>query len=283
VGPFSDSRVITAIAQNFVPVATNLYKIRARKDEAGDFFRAVQKKKDQYQGFWIVTPQGDVLAAHHEVRNEKNWTGEVLAAINEGLRRAGPLPLRQVEPRELLPLRGKGVQEDGSVSLALYVRSFEKGRPANHQGVFDTIELTAQEWKEFVPPEATPGASWEISQTVASKLSRGLSFYSDQSTMPRPNEVTQVELIAKVAEVRRGVAIFTLQGQIAAVHTHPFEKGKTNRSQAQFLGVATYDLDGRDMRYLLLYGTGTYRNFQPYDRDVTPLGFVAEWQRRGGP
>jgi hypothetical protein len=280
VGPLSDPRVIDKISRNFIPVATNLYKIRARKDEVGDFFRAVQKKKDQYQGFWIVTSSAAVLSAHHEVRNEKNWTGEVLAALDEGLRRAGPLPPRQVEPRDILPFRGKGIHEDGSVSLALYVRSFEHGRPANHQGVFDTIELTVQEWKEFAPPAMEPGTSWRIAPEVASKFSRGLSYMSDQSTMPRPNEVTQVEVVARLQEVQRGVAILTLQGRLAALHTHPFEKGKTNSGKAKLLGIATYDLDAHEMRYLLMYGTGTYRHFQPYDRDVTALGLVAEWKRR---
>ncbi len=282
MGPLSDPRVIELIARNFVPVATNLYKIRARKDEAGDFFRAVQKQKDQYQGFWIVTPTGTVLAAHQDVKNEKNWTNEVLAALRFGLERAGPLPPRQYEPRELLPYRGKGTQDDGSVSLALCVRGYREGRPSG-QGAYDTIDLSAVEWRDFTPPDPEVGAVWKLSRAVASRFSRCLSDRSDQSTMPKPEEVTQVEMTGTVLDVRRGVAVLRYEGRLAAVHAHPFEKGKTNSGQGQLQGIGTYDIERREMRYLLLVGTGTYREFQPYDRNVTPLAFVVEWQRRNSP
>jgi hypothetical protein len=259
-----------------------LYKIRARKDAAGDFFRAVQAKKNQYQGFWIVSPAGEVLAAHHEYKSEKSWTNEVLAAVEQGLSRAGPLRPRHVEPRELLPWRGKGIQEEGRVSLALCVRQMSRGKPAG-QGVFDTLDLSAREWKEFAPPEPTAGTKWRLAPALASKFTRCLSGLSDQSTMPRPEEATEVEFSATVEEVRSGIAIITYEGRLAAVHAHPFEKGRTNNTQARLVGIATYDIAAAEMRYLLMYGTGTYRHFQPYDREVTPLGIVVDWQRRGGP
>ena len=56
MGPLSDDAVVRLISSSFVPVALNLYKIRVEKGEAGDFFRSVQKQKDQYQGLWVVSP-----------------------------------------------------------------------------------------------------------------------------------------------------------------------------------------------------------------------------------
>jgi hypothetical protein len=242
----------------------------------------VQKQKDQYQGFWVVSPRGQVLSAHHQVKNDKNWTNEVLVALAEGLRQAGPLTPRQVVVRELLPFRGKGTHEDGSVSIALYVRQLFAGKIMN-QCVFDTLELNAQEWREFGPAEATVGHTWLVHRDVASKLSRCLSAQSDQSTMARPNEVTSVELRGTVQEIRRGVAVVTYEGHIAALHHHPFEKGKTSSSQARWLGIGTYDLAARQMRYLIMVGSGGRREFQPHDREEMPLKFVFEWQRRTSP
>jgi hypothetical protein len=252
--------------------------VRAQKDEAGDFFRAVQKRKDQYQGFWIVDVDGNVLAAHHEVKNEKNWTGEVLQALAQGLAQAGPLSPRQVQPRELLPLRGKGTHADGSVSLALCVRGYLQGRPSG-LGVYDTIELSPVDWRQVQPITTDVGATWKLAAAVVSKLSRCLSETSDQSTMARPSEVNQVEMMGKVVEVRNGVAVLTYEGRLAAVHAHPFQKGKTSSSQAQLQGIGTYDIARREMRYLLLVGTGSRRDFQPYDAEAKPIAMAIEWRR----
>ncbi len=229
-----------------------------------------------------MTPEGDVLAAHHKVHDEKNWTNEVLFALNDGVRRMRPLPPRQPEPRELLPFRGKGVQEDGSVSLALHVRSLTQGRPSLHHGVYDTVDLTAAQWKEFAPPDSAVGTSWRLPKEVFSQFSRGLSSISDQATMPRPGDVFQGELVGKVVDVRRGALVITYDGQIAAVHLHPFVQGKSNGGKAQLQGIGTYDLEARELRYLLLLGTGASRELQPTLGESVPLGFAVEWQRRAG-
>lgn len=261
-----------------VPVAVNLYNVQKQHDEAAQFFRAVQKKKYQYQGLWVVTAEGDILAGHHDVKDEKNWTAEVLQTLATALERAWPLTPRQVAPRELLPWRGKGTREDGSVDLALCVRGYVLGKPSG-RGVYDTIDLTSVEWRDFNPPDPTVGTTWKLSRDVVSKFARCLSDKSDQSTMPRPHETTQAEMTGTVVEVRRGVAVLSFEGRLASVHAHPFQKGKTNSSQAQLQGLGTYDIGARRMRYLMLVGTGRYREFQPYDRDVTPLGIVVEWRR----
>jgi hypothetical protein len=44
-----------------VPAAINLYSVRKATDGSREFFLSVQRQKDQYQGVWIVTPEGKVL------------------------------------------------------------------------------------------------------------------------------------------------------------------------------------------------------------------------------
>ena len=56
--------MIRLVATNFVPVAVNLVKIRTDPDTK-DWFRSIQLQQDQYQGIWIVTAEGKVLAPEH--------------------------------------------------------------------------------------------------------------------------------------------------------------------------------------------------------------------------
>ncbi len=50
--------MIRQVTSDLVPVAVNLYKVRAAKDASGELFRSIQRQKDQYQGIWIVSPEG---------------------------------------------------------------------------------------------------------------------------------------------------------------------------------------------------------------------------------
>jgi hypothetical protein len=77
----SDQKVIQRVTTSFVPVAVNLYKVRQAKDAGGELFRSVRRQKDQYQGIWIVSPAGKVLAGHHEFQSRETWTKEVLDTL----------------------------------------------------------------------------------------------------------------------------------------------------------------------------------------------------------
>ena len=134
--------MIQKISRNFVPIAANLYKIRDSKDAAGDLFRSAQKQKAQYQGFWILTAEGKLLSAHHD-HSEKRWTEEVLAAIDEGIEKAGPIKPRSPEPKDVLPDWGKGVQKDGRVTLAIWTRYFFEGRGIA-TGAIDAVTWSAK-------------------------------------------------------------------------------------------------------------------------------------------
>ena len=74
-----------------MPVAVNLYKVRRAKDAGGDLFRSVQRQKDQYQGIWIVSPVGKVLAGKHDYEDFKNGARELLETMDAGLAAFGPI------------------------------------------------------------------------------------------------------------------------------------------------------------------------------------------------
>jgi hypothetical protein len=260
-----------------VPVAVNLYKIREAKDEAGDFFREARRQKSQYQGIWIVAPDGKLLAAHEKYKDVKTWADELLATIDAALRGAGKLSDRHPEPRDIAPYWGKGVAPGGTVTLACQMRYFFRGKGIG-QGAIDAAVFSAKDWRAFAPPEATVGKKWALPGKVASEFSRCLSFASDQSTMPKPNEVTEVEIDGTVERVKNGLATLTYTGHIATLHTQPFTKAVT-RAGAKMNGIAVYDTTKEEMVSLLWTFEGASRSVQPPARDATPLAAVVEWRR----
>src|SRR3954453_6484674 len=101
--------MVHLIRTRFVPVALNLYKIRQDKGEAGDFFRSVQKQKPNYQGLWVVSPEGKVLSAHQDTSSMSDWHGKwaksASADLEAGLKAFGPIQPRRVGEFQSLPNR----------------------------------------------------------------------------------------------------------------------------------------------------------------------------------
>jgi hypothetical protein len=271
--------VIEFISKYYVPVGINLDVVRPGKGPDAEFYRSVYKQKPQYQGFWIVSPEGKVLAAHHSFKSHKTWPTEVLAVLEEGRRAFGEIEPRRVRWQDPLPFRGRGIQPDGSVTLAIYVRGVVQGRP-HGIGVLDSVTFSAQEFEAFAPTNRTVGSTWIIPDRIARKFSRCLSPVSDLVTMPRPADVTDVALTGKIHAIRDDTAILTYSGRLAAVHRHSHYKEKTNQAAARIEGVAELDLKTRKLRALALVCDGVYRDFPPYDGGQQIVAGV-EWVKQG--
>jgi hypothetical protein len=270
----SDDAVIQRVSANLVPVAVNLYKTRNAPDAGGKLFRSVQRQKDQYQGIWIVSPDGKVLAGHHNIKDHKTWALEVLTTIDEGLQSFGHVEPRQVEVTEQLPFRGQGVQSDGSVSLAIYTRCLHNGK-SDGPAVLDSLTLGAEEWAAFAGEIERAGAEWIIPDRVTRKLCRVLSPSSDQSTMPHPEEVTRAEGNAIVREIREGVAWIEYRGRIDASHLY---EGKTSHGTARLSGWGLLDLSTKKLKSVRLIFDGTHRAAPPWD-SPRQIGAIVEWNR----
>src|SRR5205823_3669921 len=85
-------------------------------DAAGDFFRAAQKQRPaQYQGLYLVSPDGKVLASHQNFKSHKTWPEELLDDLRPGLKAFGAVRPREVRRDDPTPRRGSGVRPDGRV------------------------------------------------------------------------------------------------------------------------------------------------------------------------
>ncbi len=67
-----------------MPVALNRNKIKEAKTPAGDLYRDIQKQRTQYQGVWIVSPEGKVLSQFQDARDPKNQTVELRLPSRRG-------------------------------------------------------------------------------------------------------------------------------------------------------------------------------------------------------
>src|SRR5436190_8641384 len=185
------------VAEHCVPVALNLYEIRKAKGPAGDFFRAVQKQRPaQYQGLYLVAPEGKVLASHQNFKSDKTWAQEVLADLEPGVKAFGPVTPRTVAPFDPLPDRGVGLRADGSACLSVFLRYPIKGIPLRElpNPTIDSIILAAADLTDLAPPaKAETGAHWSLPDAVARKFHRVLGP-GDEDTMPRMQEVQSVSL-----------------------------------------------------------------------------------------
>jgi hypothetical protein len=282
-----------------VPAAVNLYKVRSATDGSRELFLSIQRQKDQYQGIWIVSPEGKVLSGRHEYKDFNHGSIELLETIDAGLRAFGPVEPRPPQPVNLLPFRGAGVDADGSVSLALYGRQMlGGGRNTIPAGVepahawlwdgalrpdgpimLDSIQLQANEWAAFAPVKLEAGETWSLPEAVARKLTRLLSTSSDQSCMPRPEDAGVAELKASVESVKRGTAILRFTGRWQMMHLIEGDPKRPTYGTATVEGSAAYDVERKSMRSLLLVFSGTIRSGRP-DAPLNRTGAVAEWRAK---
>lgn len=269
----SDAEVIRRVSTQFVPVAVNLYKVRNAKDAGGALFRSAQQQKDQYQGLWMLSPEGKVLAAHHQFKDAKSWPGEVITALDAALAAFGNVEPRRAVQTTPLPYRGVGAQPDGAVSLAVHTRYLHHEK-ADGPVVIDTLTLSDADWRQLIPPKLEAGASWRIPENVARKFSRVLSPSSDQSTMPVPSDVTSVEMVGTPGPAENGVVRVRYAGRLAAAHTY---EGKTSRGEATLAGEALCDAVTGQPRALTFLFIGIHRSPPPYDAPRN-TGAVVEWR-----
>jgi hypothetical protein len=239
----------------------------------------VQKQRPaQYQGLYLVTPDGKVLASHQNFKSDRTWLQEVLADLQPGLKAFGDVKPRQVTPADPLPDRGVGFRADGSVCLAVFLRYPIKGIPLRElpNPTIDSLVLTAAELQELAPPRAEVGGRWDLSQEMSRKFHRVLGP-GDEDTMPRLHEVRAVALAGRVTSVEGGLAYLAYEGSIAGSHEQQSNKGKC-QGEAKLTGMGVYDLSAGKMRSLVWVFDATFRYPPPNDKEARPYSGVVEWR-----
>ena len=218
-----------------------------------------------------------MLAAIKTYVSEQTWTKEVLADLKPGLKAFGEIKPREFWRANPLPYRGLGVQSDGAVTLAIYLRAAMKGVPLREQpnATIDSLRLTATELSALLPSRSNVGVEWAIPESLARKFSRVLGP-SNETSMPRADEVESVRFTGKLRAVQGGIGYVVYQGSIAGAHA--VKPGKLTHGEANLTGIGSYDVNTGQMHSLVWVFDGVYRPPPPYDSPQN-YGGVVEWKR----
>ncbi len=257
-------------------MAVNRYEVQDAPGAEGELFRSILRQRNQFQGIWMVSPDGEVLAWQYGSKDGavQPWTREVLIAIDRGLKAHGRVSPRALKPAKLFISRGQGVQPDGSVILALSC-GFERDGYRDGPVVTEGLNLSAQEWAAFVPPQTAEGTRWVIPASVARRFCRALSPYSEPTITPQPDHVKAVELTALVESVRGQQAQIRLTGKWETELIGGEAKIGKIRASATADGIALYDVDKQTLGSFLLVFSAEYRHI---DNPPQPMGAVIEWR-----
>ena len=264
--------IIDRIASTMVPVAVDRWKAEDPKTREAQFLQPFLKRNPAKGSPCIYSPEGKVLGEFHgfDFARMKN-------VIDDALKAFGPVEPRKVKPVEIHPYRGKGVMRDGSVSLAEYVRVSEEslGFFNAKSPVISSVTLSERELGAFASQNPVVGAKWAVPESVAKKLARITSPACYQHA-PQPDWVTGVRIDAEVQAIKDGAAWLRYEGRISSAH--PVRDKTVSDQETKLTGYAEYDLKTKQLRRLLLIGSGTLR--WPEDpKKIVTFDALVEWVR----
>jgi hypothetical protein len=290
-GTLTDDRVVQRLSGNFVPTNfNNNDPTRAAHAPSAVVYKAVLKQKPlQGQGVWVIAPDGTVIAGMsaevdgHPSDKTGNGPGApwkanpkfadaVVEMLDESLKKFGPVTPRQAKA-EPLPYRGAGVKPDGGVRLVAYNR-------ADH-GLAFSVNLTAEQWRSFVPPTVAAGERWTLPEPVAREFAPVLSPLADTRFRPRPDHLKSAELSAEVESLDGQQALIRLNGRWHADWKHDGDEHSAGTATAE--GIVVYDLSRKTVRSLLVIFDGTYEYTTTggYKRPVQKVAAVVRWRLDG--
>jgi hypothetical protein len=281
----SDEKVIRRISRDTVPVGLNLYVIRDAMGPAGDFFREVQKQKpEQYQGIFVVSPEGKVLSSQgSEPAKPKTWTGDLLDVLETGVKAYGSVTPRKVKAVDSQPHRGVGVRSDDSIVLAVSGRWMLLGLDKRGMGkvMFDVVPLTSSQAASLSVAESPKGTTWQVPVNVVKQMHKALSPTSDKGTLVRAHEVSTASLKGTVERVDGDLAYLTFEGKLAGEHLGEFDpnKGKKSSATITLTGVGTCEVKSGKLLSITLLGDGIHRGYPPYN-EAQRYGAILEWRRK---
>jgi hypothetical protein len=277
--------VVRTISRNFIPAAINQARYHGQpvedRDAEGRLMERYRRGRDQYQGIWIVTTEGELLSAFVDPPNGlphtlENMVRGLTEAIREALAKTGPLAPREVPAPVLNPDRGVSLLEDGSARLAVTVRPTHEGNPYGDPTV-DSIILTAADLQALAPGPRRIDTRYPIAEEVARKFSRALSPISDLSTVPRPEDLTEVEMTGEVIARAGKAATVRLTGRLKGTRLSEGDASRRVHGRATLEGLAEFDEWGQLSRLLLLF-EGAFQWPPPYHDPAIPTGALVEWR-----
>ena len=146
----------------------------------------------------------------------------------------------------------------------------------------DSVTLSAAEWSALAPLDARAGSEWTIPEEIGRRFFPLLNPFDIK--FRDPAEVTEVQLVGRVATIRKGVACLVYAGRIAGTHRGTKSEASEGKALSSALtmagGVGAYDIQAGKMLSLTWVWDGRFRSYPPYADPPIRFGAVAEWRQR---
>ena len=192
VSTFADPAVLKMTQTDFVPVCTDDWYTRRRKDSEGDFFRKVADQSPRKglnggtrQGIYVFTADGELLG----YKNHGDNADVMKKVFSDAKAKFDKLPETRRKPGGVIvPAAGKPdakfhreLPEDGIV-LKVHGRILESKAETFVQGKCDFTGgdqtsrdycwITAEEKKKLIPSESEVGFCYALPEKIAERLAR---------------------------------------------------------------------------------------------------------------
>lgn len=256
VSSLSDKRVIDLLTKYFVPawVSRDAYQLDPRtKEEQTELERIDRDRHDRgLKGgtvcVFVLAPDGDVLAT---LPVQQAFKPENLLPLLEKI-----IADQKLKPRSADAVRASAAEapavkpktKDGRF-VHIWTRCDQSG--ANRGLSHDRVELTAAQWKAFVPAAAArPGTSWEIPESIAHKLFQ-YCYPPGPHWKAKDSKVREGTLKATLIEQSDREARIKLEGAMELSFPHT-GKPTDGRVTARFVGAVHYDRKKKALTSLAL-------------------------------
>lgn len=202
VSTFADPDVIKLCETTFVPVCTDDWYTRRRRDDEGEFFHKVavqgprKDRNDTRQGIYVFTADGELLG----FKNAGQDAAVMKKVFADALAKFRKLPAERTKPGAVtVPAHGKldpnytRTVPDGGLILRANARILDRKDDAFAKGTCeftggdrasrDFLWLTAAEVKALAPTKAEVGFSYPLPAKVAERIAR---FHLADNTRGEP-------------------------------------------------------------------------------------------------
>jgi hypothetical protein len=243
VSSLSNPRVIELVSKYFVPAwySRDFYQIEGdHQDEKKEIARIdAERVKRRLEGgnvnVFIIADNGDVLATQ---RVQVAYKPENLIPFLEKIiaqQKLKPRSENAIRDNTAKPVAAKPKTEGGR-----FIHIWTRLDTGENRGLSnDQVELTAKQWKSFLPPaDAKVGSSWDIPEEIAHKLVQ-YGYPPSPNWMTKDCKVLKGTIKATLAELSGEEAHIKLEGKMEL--KFPVGKPTEGRITAHFEGVARGD------------------------------------------
>lgn len=288
---FADPEVIKLAQEKFIPVATDDWYTRRRKDAEGAFFRLVSDQSPRKasgesgtrQGIYTFTASGKLLSFrnHHDPAVMKAELRKALAAWEK-------LPAREREPGavkvddpEKVDAAYNRKPPKGTLIVNVFTRILDKDDKGEYchgtceftggdRAAHDRLWLTQEEWQSLIPISPKVGQKAPIADRLVKRIAR---FHLVDNTRGEPphwhhKDIKKAEMTLEVVAATDDKVEMRVTGTFLLT-TGPGTKGERG-FDLNVLGTITVDRKTNRIERFDLVGLGDHWGSGPLTRNARP-------------